>query len=329
MDIASAMQESLTELSHRRARATERTYRNAMVHFLVHLSEQFDVTPPPLPEKGKKGEQLEEPFGVDTSQLRILHFNDFLPYLGDMSIEKRSLAVYITGVHYFLKWLIRKELVELSFSEYFGFEENVKDWTSKIQREPRIPPEGAVDKMMDATPLLNEGSPAQERDIAIILFLYSTGCRNAELCGLKIRDINVNKGTARVTGKGDKSRPVFFNLAARQALEDYWTARKNRSPNAYAFTAHDRGMKGRDTKGLTTSSVRDIVDKVSALAGLDRLSFTPHSFRHAFATRMLRETGNLALVQDLLGHADPKTTRVYATINEEDLKAAHQRVFGE
>ncbi len=322
MDIAKAVQSSLEELRYRRSAATVRTYQNGLTHFIQHLREQFDI---PLP---KDDESAFTPLGVDAGRLRILHFNEFLPYLGDLDIERPSLRVYITSTKFFLRWLIRKEIIKVSFEDVYNFEENARDWTRRINYEPKMPKDGAAEKMLAASRLLQEESPARDRDQALIQFLYCTGCRNAEAAGLKIRDIDTEKGIARVTGKGDKTRPVFLNQETLQLLSGYWEVRKNRSPNAYVFMAHDRGKRGRDTKGVTTMTIRRIVDKVSALAGLDRFEFTPHSFRHAFATRMLRETGNLALVQDLLGHADPKTTRVYAAISEEDLKEAHRRVYG-
>lgn len=321
LDVSEAIQSGLDELRYRRSAATVRTYRNGLVHFAQHLREQFDA---PLPQEAPPL----SPLGVDTRKLRIFHFNEFLPYLGDLDIERRSLRVYISAVKFFLTWLIRKELITVSFEEIYTFEENTRDWTRKLTYEPKTPREGAAEKLLEALPLLRDPAPIHERDRALILFLYCTGCRNAEATTLKIRDIDLDKGIARVTGKGEKTRPVFLNQNALQALSLYWSARKNLSPNAYVFMAHDKGKRGRDTKGITTMTVRRIVEKVSTLAGLERLEFTPHSFRHAFATRMLRETGNLALVQDLLGHADPKTTRVYATISEADLKEAHRRVYG-
>ena len=63
------------------------------------------------------------------------------------------------------------------------------------------------------------------------------------------------------------------------------------------------------------------------IAGIDKGKFTPHYFRHAFAINMLRETGNLALVQDLLGHANPQSTRVYAKIYPDELRDAHHKVY--
>ncbi len=322
MDIAEALQESLNELRYQRSAATVRTYRNSYHHFVNHLRYQFNT---PLQNEDDDPFAL---FGIEASKITVLHFNEFLPYLGDQDFDRHTLRVYISAIKYLLKWLIRKQIVDVSFREVYNFEEFARNWTRRLHYEPKIPHDGDAEKILEASKLLQGDSPIRERDRALIQFLYCTGCRNAEAAGLKIRDIDIEKGIARVTGKGDKTRPVFLNQEALQLLSNYWTVRKNRSPNAFAFSAHDKGNGGRDTKGVTTMTIRRIVDKVSALAGLDRFEFTPHSFRHAFATRMLRETGNLALVQDLLGHADPKTTRVYAAISEEDLKEAHRRVYG-
>jgi len=91
------------------------------------------------------------------------------------------------------------------------------------------------------------------------------------------------------------------------------------------FCRHDKGA-GVKAKPITTTTIRDIVKVISNIAGVK--PFSPHYFRHAFAIRMLQETGNLALVQDLLGHDDPGSTRVYAKIYQDDLKKNYRKVFG-
>lgn len=90
------------------------------------------------------------------------------------------------------------------------------------------------------------------------------------------------------------------------------------------FARHDKGA-GKKRLPVTTATVRNVVDQVSKIAGIDQ--FTPHYFRHAFAINALEQSGNLALVQDLLGHKSPQTTRMYAKIYDEDLRAAHHRIF--
>jgi site-specific recombinase XerD len=70
-----------------------------------------------------------------------------------------------------------------------------------------------------------------------------------------------------------------------------------------------------------------VVDSIAKLAGIDPAHWSPHYFRHAFAIEALRKTGNLATVQDLLGHSSPHSTRIYAKIYDEDLEAAYRDVF--
>lgn len=74
-------------------------------------------------------------------------------------------------------------------------------------------------------------------------------------------------------------------------------------------------------------AIQECLEDLS-LAGIDPSKFSPHYFRHAFAIHILSETGNLALAQDLLGHSDPKSTRVYAKIRADDLQKAHKKIFG-
>jgi site-specific recombinase XerD len=143
---------------------------------------------------------------------------------------------------------------------------------------------------------------------------------------LKVKDIDMASRSAIVTGKGSKERRVYLSSKAIEALQKYWAARRNSDPSAPVFARHDRGA-GRKTKPITTATVRDIVEDVVMVAGLERGSFTPHYFRHAFAIKMLHETHDLALVQDLLGHASPVATRVYAKIYPDELQERHREVF--
>jgi integrase len=72
-----------------------------------------------------------------------------------------------------------------------------------------------------------------------------------------------------------------------------------------------------------------ITDLANDAGVLERFNLTPHSFRHWFATRFLRHTRNLALTQDVMGHASPQTTRIYAKTTKEDHIAAHESLFDE
>ena len=84
---------------------------------------------------------------------------------------------------------------------------------------------------------------------------------------------------------------------------------------------------GKKHKFITTRTVWNVVDDARRAAGLEAGKFWPHAMRHNYAKTMLKATNNLALVQDLLGHASPVTTRKYTKIEPEELRDAHHKVF--
>ena len=178
------------------------------------------------------------------------------------------------------------------------------------------------------------------RNIAMLETLRCSGMRVSELVSLKRGDLVREGQHAVVTGKGDKQRYVYFDDSAWAAIQTYLRARGDggrtagRSLGALPlFARHDKGA-GRNVLGLTTNAVRHVLEVMIGLANAaadDTLeqdhAITPHSFRHWFATRVLATTGDLAATQDLLGHASPATTRVYARVSAERLRAAHASVF--
>jgi site-specific recombinase XerD len=92
------------------------------------------------------------------------------------------------------------------------------------------------------------------------------------------------------------------------------------------FSGHGNRSGSRPSP-LTTRHVSRLIRDLAARAGIAEVGVTPHYFRHVFATRALDRTGNLALVQDMLGHASPATTRVYARTDEEQRRAGYSQVW--
>jgi site-specific recombinase XerD len=171
------------------------------------------------------------------------------------------------------------------------------------------------------------------RDRAMILALYSTGMRVGELARLTRGDLDYDDQGAWVTGKGNRTRFVRFSHEAWDALMCYLEARRDEVLNGSIakrplFARHDRRAGDFRVVPLATRGVEEIVAARAREAGvLERFHLTPHSFRHYFATRFLRHTGNLALTQDVLGHASPTTTRVYAKTSKEEHIEAHESLF--
>lgn len=136
--------------------------------------------------------------------------------------------------------------------------------------------------------------------------------------------------TARVTGKGDKQRIVYFDDVAWQAIQGYLKVRADGAKGRAlyqlpVFARHDR-RAGTQVLPLTTDGVRMIFSQLARAAEIE-VHMTPHSMRHAFATKILESTGDLAVVQDMLGHASPVTTRVYAKVSNKKIREAHRAAF--
>jgi integrase/recombinase XerD len=219
--------------------------------------------------------------------------------------------------------------MELDYRATLRYADAKKQSHRRRERKlPRWPKDDDVDRLLEGVRLMECDSPPKERNTAILEFLASTGCRNNEIVQLKVRDVDLKKMTTIVNGKGSKERRVFFNKNTADAIRSYWTSRKSSNLNDPLFARHDK-KAGYHTalKPMSTDTPRNVVKAVVSFVGIEKGKFSPHYFRHAFAIRVLSETGNLALTQDLLGHDDPASTRVYAKIRSEDLQKAHSKIF--
>ena len=154
------------------------------------------------------------------------------------------------------------------------------------------------------------------RDTALIELLYSTGLRVSELCGLRIADIREEDGFLRCVGKGGKERLVPFGDRALASIRAY---RRDERP---ASTRSEIFLSVR-AKPLTRETVARILDRAALHAGV-RAKVSPHMLRHSFATHLLDGGAGLREVQEMLGHADIRTTEIYTHIDPRRLKGTHR-----
>ena len=307
MNIDKAIEECLADLSL--SKATERTYKNGINNFLIFLRKE-NIHPTD-----------------EITLLNVDHFISFMPWL-DKNYSKQTSGVYGAGAKAFMNYLVITKVLTLSYLDTLRFNKSaLRSHRRHEDKLPRFPEKDDVEKMLSAVHLYNEITPRKERNIALLEFLASSGCRISEITALNVQNIDLDNRSVIVTGKGSKERLVFFSQAAADALLLYWKSRKSSMATDPAFGRHDRGAGHKRIKRMTPTTARNIVKEISIIAGIDPTKFSPHYFRHAFAIRVLSETGNLALAQDLLGHKDPKSTRVYAKIRSEDLRDKHRLIF--
>ncbi|MFK3834015.1 tyrosine recombinase XerC [Microbacterium sp. NPDC087868] len=166
------------------------------------------------------------------------------------------------------------------------------------------------------------GDPLALRDHAILETLYGSGIRVSELCGLDIDDLDVDRRTARVLGKGAKERVVPFGVPAREALNAYLRrarpalVARSDAPGAAVFLGSRGGRIG-------PRAVYSLVAEVlGPLVGSETVG--PHALRHTAATHLLDGGADLRAVQEILGHASLGTTQIYTHVSAERLTATYR-----
>ena len=150
------------------------------------------------------------------------------------------------------------------------------------------------------------------RDRALVEFLYATGARISEACGLSLGDIDMQDSLVRLLGKANKERIVPFGRSAHAALSDWFDegGRAMRVPKRWKSRDNsDAVFLGVHGTRLTRQAAFHIVRKYAAPAGIKE-EVSPHSLRHSCATHMLVHGADLRIVQELMGHASVRTTQI-------------------
>ncbi|MBC7464023.1 MAG: tyrosine recombinase XerC [Actinobacteria bacterium] len=176
---------------------------------------------------------------------------------------------------------------------------------------------------MDAllTRVGEEADAISKRDSALVEILYASGARVAEVCGLDLRDVDYERQTIRVLGKGNKERTVPLGNPATRALKLWIAEGRLELVRADSGEAIFLGVRG---KRIDQRTVRTIVyNALAALEGVERLG--PHALRHSAATHLLEGGADLRTVQEILGHASLATTQIYTHVSTERLQRAFKQ----
>jgi integrase/recombinase XerC len=177
----------------------------------------------------------------------------------------------------------------------------------------------ALDSM--ATRAAEFDTPISIRDVAIVELLYATGARVSEVCGLDLEDLDFNRNTIRVLGKGNKERMIPMGAPAVKALNTYINTARPSLTNEKSAWALFLGARG---KRIDQRAVRTIVyEALSALEGVERMG--PHALRHSAATHLLEGGADLRTVQEILGHSSLATTQIYTHVSTERLRQAFKQ----
>ena len=161
------------------------------------------------------------------------------------------------------------------------------------------------------------------RDLALLTLMLGTGIRVSECVGLNVKDIDWKNGGIQIHRKGGKEVTVYFGREVEDALLDYLDERKRIIPEE----GHEDALfLSLQRKRLTVRSVENLVKKYSRTVTPNK-KITPHKLRSTYGTNLYRETGDIYLVADVLGHSDVNTTKKhYAALEDERRRSARNVV---
>lgn len=152
------------------------------------------------------------------------------------------------------------------------------------------------------------------RDLALVEFLYSTGCRVSEVSNLDVTDIDFDVLQCTVLGKGNKERTVYLTEVATMYLRDYLSNRESIS---------DALFVGKNKKRLGKAGIEALLKRLGEKAKVENVH--PHRYRRTLATNLLDHGMNIQDVAAILGHADLKTTQIYCYISQKNVQNAYRK----
>jgi integrase/recombinase XerD len=225
-------------------------------------------------------------------------------------VKARTVQTHFVNLRTLFRFLVAEEVIDAS---------PLESLRPPVARADQIEP--FTDDQVDALLKAARRSRNPRRNEAILYFLLDTGARASELCGMRIRDLDLKARQCRVLGKGNKERTLPIGRKATRAL---WTYLQNveRAPDDPVFTGERPGDGG---EPITRSGLLQIIRGLGRRAGITAARCSPHTARHYFALNFLRAGGNVFTLKEILGHTSLAMVNRYLKIAQADVAAQHRQ----
>lgn len=237
------------------------------------------------------------------------YIKEFLKIRGD-SESTSTVAHNLTVIKNFHKYLIKENIVKEDVSLFIS--------RPKLQKRlPRALTVEEVDLLLDIT--LN--TPFDYRNKAMLELMYGAGLRVSELVSLTLNQIDLENGLIRIMGKGRKEREIPIGEYGVYYLKLYLEHRgmlikNHRQEDALFLNNHG--------KQITRQGFFKILKQLLLDKGLNP-DVSPHTLRHSFATHLLSHGADLRSIQEMLGHSDISTTKIYTHVSDEKVEADYKK----
>ena len=307
-----------------------RTSARTRLAYAYDLKTFFDFLKQANPElKSKKLRDL--PLSL-LDEIKLMDLEEYMEYLKCYSTEKREDLMNTE------RGIMRKVSTVKSFYNYFYRTERIQNNPASLLQLPKIHEKEIIRLDVDEVArfldevengeCLTEKQKAYHaktklRDLAMMTLLLGTGLRVSECVGLNINDVDFRNGGLRIHRKGGKEVIVYFGAEVEYALQDYLSEREHIVPEEGSEEALFLSMQ---RKRINVRSVEKMVKKYAQLV-TPLKKITPHKLRSTYGTNLYRETGDIYLVADVLGHSDVNTTKKhYAALEDERRRSARNKV---
>lgn len=243
-------------------------------------------------------------------KIENINENDIVIYLKylkeDKKLTPRSIERHLTTLRGLFKYLVKMEILKYDITK------NIDN----LKIGKHLPSTLTIDEveLLMNIPLDN---PFNYRTKAMLEMMYGSGLRVSELVNLTLNDIDLYNDTILIHGKGSKERIVPLGEIAKEYLQEYLNVRnsliKRKNGNPDKLFLNNHGMP------ITRNGFNFLLNKLLKEKGIEK-EVTPHTLRHSFATHMLDNGADLRTIQELLGHSDIVTTRIYTHISKKQIQ---------
>ena len=297
-----------------------RTSARTRLAYAYDLKTFFDFLKQANPELKTK-ELRDFPLSI-LDEIKLMDLEEYMEYLKCYSTEKREDLMNTE------RGIMRKVSTVKSFYNYFYRTERIQNNPASLLQLPKIHEKEIirldVDEVARFLDEVEDGECLTEkqkayhaktklRDLAMMTLLLGTGLRVSECVGLNINDVDFRNGGLRIHRKGGKEVIVYFGAEVEYALQDYLSEREHIVPEEGSEEALFLSMQ---RKRINVRSVEKMVKKYAQLV-TPLKKITPHKLRSTYGTNLYRETGDIYLVADVLGHSDVNTTKKhYAAMDD-------------
>ena len=244
----------------------------------------------------------------DIMVIKYDHIVRYLKKLGDDGLKPQSISHSITVIRNFHKYFMKIGYLRKDVSKNINQPKLMKKLPNTLSVDE-------VDLLLD----IETVTPFDYRNKAMLELIYGTGLRISELLSLTLNDVDLINCTVRCMGKGRKERIVPINDYIIESLSNYLTVRSQleKKQKYHELFLNNHG------KPITRQGFFKILKKLLLEKGLNT-DVSPHTLRHSFATHLLENGADLRVIQEMLGHSDISTTRIYTHISNKKVRSDYE-----